>query len=680
MPKRSSIRHNICAQDVVINSFTTSTQSQSIKKEQSMKQYRLMGFVLVIVALFLVGRPLFAQDGATPPTQPGSGMEAAAVSAQMGTAFTYQGDLKQNGAGISANCDFEFSLFDAASAGTQIGSTQTKTNVAISNGLFTIPNLDFGAGAFNGEARWLQIGVRCPAGSGDYTILTPRQALTPAPYALAIPGLFTLQNDTSPNLIGGYAGNSVTEGVVGATISGGGADGDTNRVTDDYSTVGGGTNNQAGNNAGTTFDSRYATVGGGSANIANGNFATVGGGGGNTSSGSAATVGGGSDNIASGYLATVGGGLVNTASGGIATVGGGDGNTANNNYATVSGGSANTASGVTATVGGGSDNTASGLLATVSGGYDNAATGGRSTVGGGSDNTASGSFANIGGGLSNIANHAYATVGGGSSNTASGERSMVGGGWSNTASGSFATVSGGGSNTASGVYSTVPGGLNNVALGNYSFAAGRRAKANSEGAFVWGAGVDADIVSPAANSFSVRAPGGIWLGTTSTPSIPGGTFLNTSTGARLTTGGVWTNGSDRNGKENFTAVNAQSILAQVAALPISTWNYRTEDATVRHIGPMAQDFHAAFGLGANDISIGTVDADGVALAAIQGLHQLTLDQKAEIAALTERLATLEAQAQQNDRLPLSMLIWLALLGIGGVALGLVWRGRRAGGR
>jgi trimeric autotransporter adhesin len=185
----------------------------------------------------------------------------------------------------------------------------------------------------------------------------------------------------------------------------------------------------------------------------------------------------------------------------------------------------------------------------------------------------------------------------------------------------------------------------------------------------------------------VRAPGGIWLGTTNTPSTPTNRFINTSIGAYLSSGGVWTNGSDRNTKENFTAVNAQSILAQVAALPISTWNYRAEDATVRHIGPMAQDFYAAFGLGANDISIGTVDADGVALAAIQGLHQLSqaqeaeiMAQKAELAALTERLAALEAQARQNAGLPLSMSGWFALLGLSGVALGVVWQSRRAGGR
>jgi hypothetical protein len=67
----------------------------------------------------------------------------------------------------------------------------------VSNGLFTIPDLDFGSGAFNGEARWLAIAVQCPGDSG-YTALSPRQALTPAPYALALPGLWTQQNGDQP--------------------------------------------------------------------------------------------------------------------------------------------------------------------------------------------------------------------------------------------------------------------------------------------------------------------------------------------------------------------------------------------------------------------------------------------------------------------------------------------------
>jgi hypothetical protein len=105
-----------------------------------------------------------------------------------GTAFTYQGQLRSNSTPVTGSCDFQFSLFDAATGGVQIGAPQTISTVAVSNGLFTV-NLDFGTGVFEGAARWLSIDVRCPAGSGSYTLLSPRQALTAVPYALSlVPG------------------------------------------------------------------------------------------------------------------------------------------------------------------------------------------------------------------------------------------------------------------------------------------------------------------------------------------------------------------------------------------------------------------------------------------------------------------------------------------------------------
>jgi hypothetical protein len=100
-----------------------------------------------------------------------------------GTAFTYQGQLEKAGAPLTDTADFQFSLWDAAAAGTQIGATQAAANVSVQGGLFTVW-LDFGAAAFAGDARWLEIAVRSPAGSGSYTTLSPRHELTPTPYAL----------------------------------------------------------------------------------------------------------------------------------------------------------------------------------------------------------------------------------------------------------------------------------------------------------------------------------------------------------------------------------------------------------------------------------------------------------------------------------------------------------------
>ena len=102
--------------------------------------------------------------------------------------------------------------------------------------------------------------------------------------------------------------------------------------------------------------------------------------------------------------------------------------------------------------------------------------------------------------------------------------------------------------------------------------------------------------------------------------------------------------SDRNAKENVQPVNTQAVLEKVAGLPISEWNFKG-DAATPHLGPMAQDFHAAFGVGTDDKHIATVDADGVALAAIQGLNQKLEEQlrakDARIQSLEERLAALE---------------------------------------
>ena len=249
-----------------------------------------------------------------------------------GTAFTYQGRLNASGSPANGSFDLTFSVWDAASGPSQIGTTQTKSAVSVSDGLFAV-SLDFGAGIFTGAPRWLEIAVR-PAASGSFTTLTSRQPVTAAPYAmfaqslgttdnqpldLAVSGQRALRlepntNDTNggPNVIGGWANNFVAAGVFGATIGGGGGNyftGHTNRVTAHFGTVGGGAQN--------------------------------------TSSGEIATVGGGAYNTSSGHGATVGGGAANTSSGEYGTVGGGNGNTISSvaSYATICGGDDNSVGG-----------------------------------------------------------------------------------------------------------------------------------------------------------------------------------------------------------------------------------------------------------------------------------------------------------------------------------------------
>lgn len=113
----------------------------------------------------------------------GASVSGSAIAQSMGTTFTYQGSVKFAGNPLSGTADFRFQLWTAPTGGAIVGSLVTANAVNVQDGLFDVP-LDFGATAFNGDARWLEIAVRSPAGSGSYTTLTPRQPLTPSPYAL----------------------------------------------------------------------------------------------------------------------------------------------------------------------------------------------------------------------------------------------------------------------------------------------------------------------------------------------------------------------------------------------------------------------------------------------------------------------------------------------------------------
>ena len=163
---------------------------------------------------------------------------------------------------------------------------------------------------------------------------------------------------------------------------------------------------------------------------------------------------------------------------------------------------------------------------------------------------------------------------------------------------------------------------------------------------MWADASDTDAFLPfafsskATNEFAVRATGGVRFVTAIETNGAAAAGVSLAPGS-----GAWSSLSDRNAKENFTPANAREVLDKVAALPMTSWNYKTQEKSVRHLGPMAQDFHAAFGLGENDRTITTVDADGVSLAAIQGLNaKLEEEIKARDARITElerRLAGIE---------------------------------------
>jgi hypothetical protein len=114
-------------------------------------------------------------------------------------------------------------------------------------------------------------------------------------------------------------------------------------------------------------------------------------------------------------------------------------------------------------------------------------------------------------------------------------------------------------------------------------------------------------------------------------------------------GNNWVNSSDRNLKENFSPVEPLSVLEKVAAMPIQKWNYKTEPAQT-HLGPVAQDFRAAFELGPDDKHIATVDEGGVALAAIQGLNQKLEEQRGELTKKETEISELKQRLERLEQL------------------------------
>ena len=101
--------------------------------------------------------------------------------------------------------------------------------------------------------------------------------------------------------------------------------------------------------------------------------------------------------------------------------------------------------------------------------------------------------------------------------------------------------------------------------------------------------------------------------------------------------------SDRNIKENFAQVNRNQILDSLLTLSVETWNYKTQSTDIRHIGPMAQDFAGAFGVGEDDKHINMIDAFGVTLASIQALNEKIEQRDAKIRELEKKISSLRSR-------------------------------------
>lgn len=429
------------------------------------------------------------------------------ATAQPVTAFTYQGRLNNGTNPASGSYDLSFALYNAVTSGSQVGGTVTNLVVGVTNGLFTT-TLDFGGAPMTGSPfwlpgspLWLQILVRTN-GNSTFTPLTPRQALTPTPYAIfaytanavsgtvpaaqisgtvplaQLPSSVVTNNETGVSLTGAFSGNGGAltnlnvaglSGVTNVWLLGGNSG-----TTPDVNYLGTADNQplELHVNGSRVWRGEPGVSGVGAPNVIGGaqfNFVTAGVYG--------ATIGGGgATNIHYGPYSHQ---FTNSVTGSFGTVGGGQNNTAGSD-ATVGGGGNNIASSDSATIGGGYGNTASASQSTVGGGYGNTASGSDSTVSGGSGNVASGFSVGL------------ATVGGGMNNIAT-DLATVGGGYNNQATNTFATV---------------PGGVYNVAGGRFSFAAGENAQATNDGAFVWADAQGLAFGSTTTNQFNVRANGG----------------------------------------------------------------------------------------------------------------------------------------------------------------------------
>ena len=604
-----------------------------------------------------------------------------------GTAFTYQGQLQNNGSPANGLYDFVFSLSNAPSGGSQIGSAITNTSVPVTNGLFTT-TIDFGS-VFTGNASWLAIRVRTN-GAASFVGLNPPQQLTPTPnaiYAESANGLSGTLSASQLSSIGNiYGFDNFFIGSAGNTLNDG-----------TYNTGNG--------------ISALAALTEGDGNTANGYYALT-----STTSGSENTANGayaltantsGFDNTADGYDALFSNltGVGNTAIGesALGSLTNGSENTAlgddalllnkSGNYNVAIGidslvhntnGSANTAVGTTALYfnTNGSGNIALGYDAglNINIGSSNIDIG---SPGVANDNNITrigtpgiqtqayiaGTINGDGSGLTGLnaaqlsgiipggvsvpagnltgAGTLPATVLPASVTLLSANQTFTG----NNTFTSTVTVTNSGPVDSMIIYGTRTNGQtqpmvyfeNQATMTNTSPALRVRTDGISpDGAFSAsvqvGANAPNSIIAEFGNSQTFVA----WI--TNDGSI--------YTASNVYAANVFAKGvqltSDRNAKDNFTTLDSETVLAKVAALPVTKWNYKADKSDVQHIGPMAQDFYTAFQLnGGDDKHISVVDEGGVALAAIQGLNQKVEEQTAEIKNKDVELQTLR---QQNDLL------------------------------
>jgi len=515
------------------------------------------------------------------------------TAAPLPTSFTYQGVIEAEGQVLQGRYDFEFRLFDAATQGILVGAPVARLGVVLENGLL-LTTLDFGATAFGGEARWLEIGVRPSGQGGSFVTLQPRHALLAAPYALHAltpAGPAGPAGPTGPTGATGAPGPAGPAGAAGAQ----GPPGPAGPTGPPGSSEGWARTGNAGTDPAVQF---LGTLDAQALEVRVRNERAL---------------------------------RLEPAIAGPNIIAGSSGNHAGPGI-----------SGATISGGGGQlpdeapqPNRVFADFGTVAGGYDNTVleTAPFGTVVGGRGNTASG-IATLAAGWQALALHPNSFV----------WSDGRGGDFSSSTDAEFAVRAAGGFRLVSD-RGVVLNGADSplITRGWDAFSSGPKTGLGRWGLFMENSHLVVGIPALRDRFFQVAK-----YASDGTRQA----LATVDNAGNLNLAGALSQNSDRSRKQNITPIDPAAVLTQVVALPLSRWEYR-DDPETPHLGPMAQDFHAAFGLGSDERRISTVDADGVSLAAIQGLHRLIVEKdlrlrrlEAENQTLARRLEALELALRQ----------------------------------
>jgi hypothetical protein len=626
---------------------------------------------------------------------------AGAQSERAGTAFTYQGQLIQNGIPLTGPVDFRFTLWDAEDGGSWNGPGIFRPEVIVDHGLFSV-ELDFGNWGLLGDKSWLEIEMRTPAWDGvgtepDFVVMRPRQRVTAAPFAtygnqapwsglLGVPSdIADGDNDTqlSEAQVEGYIANGPIDLAAGTTMAGvplaveSSGDGYSLDAADGDPVDAIYVDNEGRVGIGTTVPMNTLSVDGTVkilSHPASYSLMVEG----LTRFYDSVSIGTGSlPGLLSAKLRVDGGGIGLSHGQGVFSenasgdfLGAGFG-TNSDNLDLLAGGISRVRIMTDGRVGIGTLAPSEGHLLDVNGRI-HSRSGGFAFP----DNTVLTTAYPL---WKKWVDHTYYDVGRvgiGVSNpayplTVDGTICSLSGGFKFPDASELKTATGANMWTKSGLETyycsectvgigtdspqdklELSGGLLTLDSGADGSITGIRIRENDTMRWTilyrtW-QDDDLEILNEKLGSAAMvfKADNKVGIGT-SEPSYPleVGTDSTNGNKAHVTAGGVWVNASDRHSKEDFEGIDTRMILAKLADLPVMRWRYKGEAEGTRHLGPVAQDFYEAFGLGESDRHITTLDAEGVALAAIQGLHNMVQEKDAEIAALRAESAALRARLE-----------------------------------